>query len=63
MTNIFRLAATGLLATTSTAALAQEVPIVLPGAPGEAPRVIGEADAIKLSDTRYSPADVISCRA
>ena len=58
MTNIFRLAATGLLATTSTAALAQEVPIVLPGAPGEAPRVIGEADAIKLSDTRYSPADV-----
>ena len=57
MTTFFRLAAAGLLATTSVGALAQTVPIVLPGAPGEAPRVIGEAEAIALSDTRYSPAD------
>ncbi|EDL49135.1 DUF305 domain-containing protein [Erythrobacter sp. SD-21] len=58
MTNLLRVAAAGLLVSTSTAALAQEVPIVLPGAPGQAPRVIGEAEAVALSDTRYSPADV-----
>ena len=58
MHSLLRVAAGGLLLSTSTLALAQEVPIVLPGAPGEAPRVIGEAEAIKLSDTRYSPADV-----
>ena len=58
MHSIYRFAAAGLLASTCSAAIAQEVPIVLPGAPGEAPRVIGEAEAIALSDTRYSPADV-----
>ncbi|MBY6127106.1 DUF305 domain-containing protein [Qipengyuania aquimaris] len=58
MTHSMRALAAGLLISTSTAAIAQEVPIVLPGAPGEAPRVIGEAEAIALSDTRYSPADV-----
>ena len=58
MTHSMRAIAAGLLISTSTAAIAQEAPIVLPGAPGEAPRVIGEAEAIALSDTRYSPADV-----
>ena len=58
MNTFLRVAATGLLLSTSTAALAQAVPIVMPGAPGEAPRVIDEAEAIALSDTRYSPADV-----
>ena len=47
-----------LLLGTSTIAIAQEVPIVLPGAPGQSSRVIDEAEATKLSDTRYSPADV-----
>lgn len=58
MNTILRVAATGLLVSTSTAAFAQGAPIVLPGAPGEAPRVIDETEAIALSDTRYSPADV-----
>ena len=58
MTKLLRLVTAGLLVSTSTAVLAQEAPIVLPGAPGKASRVIGEAEAIALSDTRYSPADV-----
>ncbi|MEH6724007.1 MAG: DUF305 domain-containing protein, partial [Qipengyuania sp.] len=53
-----RALATGLLLSTSAAALAQPVPIVLPGAPGTASRVIDEDEAIRLSDTRFSPADV-----
>ena len=52
-------AAAGLLLSTSTVALAQEVPIVLPGAPGEAPRIIDKDEAIALSDASYSPADVV----
>ncbi|MCA0903687.1 DUF305 domain-containing protein [Qipengyuania aquimaris] len=51
--------AAGMLLTTSHAALAQEVPIVLPGAPGEAPRVIDREEAIALADTSYSPGDVV----
>ena len=37
---------------------AQTAPIVLPGAPGQPSRSVSAAEAIKLSDTRYSPADV-----
>ena len=37
---------------------AQDAPIVLPGAPGAGARVIDADEAIRLSDTRYSPADV-----
>lgn len=40
-------------------ALAQTAPIVIPGAPGQPSRTISAAEAIKLSDTRYSPADVM----
>ncbi len=58
MNNSARALAAGLLLSCSTAALAREAPIVLPGAPGEAPRVIGSEEAIKLSKTAYSPADV-----
>ncbi len=46
-----------LLVTTAPLA-AEEAPIVLPGAPGAEPRVIDAAEAIALSDTRFSPADV-----
>ena len=53
-----RALAAGLLLSTSTMAVGQQAPIVLPGAPGEAPRVIDEDEALALSDTRYSPADV-----
>ncbi|KUO56450.1 MAG: DUF305 domain-containing protein [Sphingomonadales bacterium BRH_c3] len=53
------LLAAGLLAGTSTAAIAQEVPIVLPGAPGEAPKVIDAAQAIRLANTSFAPGDVM----
>ena len=58
MTKSFRVLATGLLLSTASAAIAQQAPIVLPGAPGAQSRVIDEDEAIRLSDTRYSPADV-----
>ena len=47
-----------LLLTTSATAIAQDAPIVMPGAPGQAPRVIAAEEATRLSDTRYSAADV-----
>jgi len=46
-----------LLASTSIAH-AQGAPIVMPGAPGEAPRILTVAEATELSNTSYSPADV-----
>ena len=58
MTKSFRALATGLLLSTAGVAIAQQPPIVLPGAPGAQSRVIDEDEAIRLSDTRYSPADV-----
>ena len=58
MTPKLRTLAAGLLLSTATTALAQQAPIVLPGAPGAAPRVIDEDEATRLSDTRFSPADV-----
>ena len=58
MTPTLRTLAAGLLLSTATTALAQHAPIVLPGAPGAAPRVIDEDEATRLSDTRFSPADV-----
>ncbi|WP_397505412.1 DUF305 domain-containing protein [Qipengyuania sp. R86523] len=58
MTPTLRTLAAGLLLSTATTALAQQAPIVLPGAPGAAPRVIDENEATRLSDTRFSPADV-----
>jgi uncharacterized protein (DUF305 family) len=36
---------------------AQDVPIVHPGAPGEAPREMSADDAIKIAGTSHSPAD------
>lgn len=58
MTPKLRTLAAGLLLSTATTALAQQAPIVLPGAPGAASRVIDEDEATRLSDTRFSPADV-----
>ena len=58
-----RALAAGLLLSTSTMAVAQQAPIVLPGAPGEAPRVIDEDEALALSDTRFSPARLHSSSA
>jgi len=47
-----------LLASAAPIHAADEVPIVLPGAPGEAPRVINGTQAIALANTSYSPGDV-----
>lgn len=58
MTVSIRALAAGLLLSTSSVAVAQQVPIVLPGAPGDTPRIIDEAEALDLSNTTYSPADV-----
>ncbi|PKB19254.1 uncharacterized protein (DUF305 family) [Novosphingobium kunmingense] len=58
MRTMMRLALAGLLATTATSALAQTAPIVLPGAPGQPGRTITPADAIRLANASYSPADV-----
>ena len=38
---------------------AQTAPIVMPGAPGQPSRTVSAGEAIKLADTRYSPADVM----
>ena len=48
-----------ILLASSAPLFAQAAPIVLPGAPGQPSRTVSAAEAIKLSDTRYSPADVM----
>jgi uncharacterized protein (DUF305 family) len=50
-------AAFGLLAAAS-GAMAQDVPILQPGAPGQAPKQLSPQDAVKVAETRYSPDDV-----
>ncbi len=62
MTNLFRLRASGaaltaLLIGTSTLAFAQDVPIVQPGAPGQASRTLTADEATRLAATSYTPAD------
>ena len=47
----------GLLATAATA-LGQAVPILQPGAPGQATRPITAADASRIADTQYTSDDV-----
>ncbi|MDQ3144569.1 MAG: DUF305 domain-containing protein, partial [Pseudomonadota bacterium] len=42
----------------ATAATAQQVPIVQPGAPGAAVRVLSPAQAAQIANTRFSPADI-----
>ncbi|MGD8327711.1 MAG: DUF305 domain-containing protein, partial [Sphingomonadales bacterium] len=41
-----------------SSALAQDVPIVQPGAPGQATKALGADEAVKVADTSYSPDDV-----
>ena len=40
------------------AAMAQEVPIIQPGAPGDAARELSAEEAIKIANTSHSPDDV-----
>ena len=53
-----RAAASAILLGFSVFALAQEVPIVQPGPPGEAPRTLTADEAIEVANTSYSPDDV-----
>ena len=53
-----RIAGASALALFATGALAQEVTIYQPGAPGSEGKAIDAAVATKLADTRYSPDDV-----
>ncbi len=55
---IARISLVAALLVTTAPLAAQGAPIVLPGAPGAEPRVIDATEAIALSDTRFSPADV-----
>jgi uncharacterized protein (DUF305 family) len=54
---LLRLSLTALLLGNAATALAQSAPIVLPGAPGQASRVISAQEAIRLANTGHSPAD------
>lgn len=53
-----RLVMSGLLLSASGLALAQTVPIVQPGAPGQDSRVLSADQAIKLASASYTTADV-----
>jgi uncharacterized protein (DUF305 family) len=57
MTTLMRLLVAGLLLGYATAAVAQDAPIVLPGAPGQPPRVLTAAEATRLARSSHSPAD------
>ena len=57
MTTLMRLSVAGLLMASATAAVAQDAPIVLPGAPGQAPRVVTADEATRLARSSHSPAD------
>ena len=46
------------MSTVAAAASAQQAPIVQPGAPGQAPKVLSADEAVQVSQTRFSPDDV-----
>ena len=53
-----RAAVAALMVSSSTAAFAQSVPIVKPGAPGERNTVLTVEQASQLAGATYTPADV-----
>ena len=52
------ISATVLVVSLSGTALAADAPIVLPGAPGQDTRELSAEEAVKITDTSFSPADV-----
>jgi len=48
----------GLLVTAASGAVAQNVPILQPGAPGQAPKRLSPKEAVRVADTRFSADDV-----
>jgi len=60
LTNLFRCASFGaMLLTIASASLAQDAPIIQPGAPGEATRELSAEEAIEIANISYSPADAL----
>ena len=58
--NLFRhVCASVVLLTSATASMAQDVPIIQPGAPGDAAREISAEEATDIAQSSYSPADVL----
>ncbi|WP_324262213.1 DUF305 domain-containing protein [Altererythrobacter sp. H2] len=53
-----RLSLAASLLASASAVAAQEAPIIQPGAPGEAPRVIGADEATRLAALTWTPADI-----
>jgi len=60
LTKLFRSASIGavLLAIAPTS-LAQDAPIIQPGAPGESARELTAEEAVEIANTSYSPADAL----
>ena len=57
---LFRyVAASLILLAQATVGLAQEVPIIQPGAPGDSARELSAEEAIEIANTSYSPADAL----
>ncbi len=50
--------ASAIVLSIASISMAQDVPIVQPGAPGEAARELSAAEAVEIADTRYSLDDV-----
>ena len=50
------------LALAATAATAQDAPLLQPGAPGAEPRLLSEAEAVRVADTRFTAADIAFMR-
>ncbi|MFM2043039.1 MAG: hypothetical protein RLY86_1615, partial [Pseudomonadota bacterium] len=55
--------ALGLACLSGTGAVAQDVPIIQPGAPGQAGRQLSAQEAARIAVTRYSPEDATFMRA
>jgi len=55
---VTRTALTAMLVSASSLALAQDAPIVQPGAPGQDSRTLSAQEATKLASASYTPADV-----
>ena len=54
---ILRASAGAIVLSLANASVAQEIPIIQPGAPGAPAKALSAAEAIEIADTRYSPDD------
>ena len=60
LTELFRRASiSATLLAIASASMAQDAPIIQPGAPGDAARELSAEEAIEIANTSYSPADAL----